>query len=112
MAMTSSNVPGLSSSSSTATGAAAAETCNAQSGIITTEALSTASGAVSTRTLTNSYIGADSIVLVGIVGGTNTTFLAVTAVVSAVAAGSATVKIANLSGSALNGTVKYAFLVI
>lgn len=103
---------GASSNSATATGAAGAETCNAQAGLITTEALTTASGATATRTLTNSMIGTDSIVLVSLQGGTNTVLLAVTAWVTAVASGSATIKISNLSGSALNGSVGYAFLVI
>lgn len=102
----------LSAEKSTATGSAAAETCNAQCGVITTEALTTASGAASSRTLTNSFIATGSIVMVGIIGGTNTTLLAVTIVVTAVAAGSCTVKIENLSGSALNGTVAYWFLVL
>jgi|SRR6184192_1028058 len=103
---------GLSNQSSTATGSGAAETCNAQSGVITTESLSTASGAVSTRTLTNSFITAASLVFVQIMGGSNTTVVGVTAFVSAVAAGSATIKIANISGSALNGTIVYSFLVL
>lgn len=111
-ATSASNVPHLSGAVTTATGAAAAETCNAQAGIITTEALTTASGAASSRTLTNSFIATGSIVMVGIQGGTNTTLLAVTIVVTAIAAGSCTVKIENLSGSALNGTVVYWFVVL
>lgn len=104
-------VPHLSSEKSTATGAAAAETCNAQCGVITTEALTTAAAAASTRTLTNSFIATGSIVLVGILGGTNTR-LALVPVVSAVAAGSCTVVITNAHASALNGTVVYWFLVL
>lgn len=103
---------GLSNQSSTATGSGAAETCNAQAGVITTEALTTASGASSTRTLTNSFITANSLVFVQLMGGTNTVVVGVTAYVTAVAAGSATIKISNISGGALNGTVVYSFLVL
>lgn len=102
----------MSNQSATATGAAGAETCNAQTGVITTESLSTASGASSTRTLTNSFITANSLVFVQLMGGTNAVVLAVTAYVTAVAAGSCTIKINNLSGSSLAGTVVYSFLVL
>ena len=105
-------VPELSASIGTATGASHAETCNAQLGLITTESLSTASGATETRTLTNSYIQTGSILITWIQGGTNTTVIGVTTMVSALAAGSATIKISNISGSALNGTVVYGFLVL
>ena len=101
---------GLSNQSATATGAAHAETCNAQSGVITTEALSTAAAGTETRTLTNSFITANSLVFVQVLGGGNTT--QGIAVNVTPGAGSATIKFYNANAGALNGTLSYAFLVL
>lgn len=102
---------GLSNQSGTVTGAANAETLNAQTGVVTTESLNTAAGAVNTRTLTNSYITANSLVFVQIVGGTNTKYpIMVQSVVPA--AGSATIKFMNNNAAALDGTLIYAFLIL
>jgi len=92
-----------------ATGAGAAETLNADQGVITTEALATALDAVSTRTLTNSKIKTTSQVYVyPVPGGTNTSLFVIFC--TAVANGSCTIKISPV-GAALNGTIKYAYIV-
>lgn len=96
---------GLSNQSGTATGAAGAETLNAQSGVITTEALSTAVDAVATRTLTNSFITAASIVFVQWNGNT----VAATSV--SVATGVATIK-AMPVGAAFSGAQTYNFFIL
>lgn len=106
-----SNVPNLSGSSSTATGSGAAETLNAQCGLITTESLTTAAAGVSTRTLTNSLITANSLILVWIQGGTNTRLALIIGVTSQTA-GSCVITITNAHASALNGTLVYGFLVL
>lgn len=91
------------------TGAAAAETLNADQGVVTTEALATALDAVSSRTLTNSKIKTTSQVFVdAVLGGTNTSLFVIRC--TAVANGSCTIKLSPV-GAALNGTVKYAFIV-
>ncbi len=95
--------------SSVVTGAGGAETLNADQGVVTTEALATADGAVAIRTLTNSKVKTTSQVFVTyLLGGTNTSPLVI--VCTAVTNGSATIKIGTC-GAALNGTVKYGFIV-
>lgn len=106
-----SHIPNLSGATSTATGLAHAETCNAQAGIVTTESLTTAAAAVEERTLTNSFINSGSIILVQMLGGSNTRY-AVIPYVKTVAAGSAVIEFTNAHASALNGTLVYAFVVI
>lgn len=103
---------GLQIKKRTATGASSAATCNAFAGSVTTESLSTAAGAESTYTITNNKVKADSVVLVSIGNGTNTTLGA--AVVSVTpAAGSFVVTITNVhAASALNGTLEINFVVI
>lgn len=104
-------VPALSSEVNTVTGAAHAETLNAQAGIVTTEALTTATTAVETRTLTNNFIQTGSLIFFSDAGGTNTRH-DMTFGYSISAAGAATVTITNNHASAINGTVKYAFMIL
>jgi hypothetical protein len=95
----------------TATSTAAAATINAQTGLITTEALTTAAGSTYTMTLTNSAIAASSIVLVTVGKGTATTGEPVVQFVTP-AAGSVVILIRNVSAAAaLNGTIKIGFKV-
>lgn len=95
----------------TATSTAAAATINAQAGVITTEALTTAAGATYLMTLTNSYINSGSIVNVSVGRGTATgaglTPLAVTP-----GTGTCAILLKNPDGSAVNGTMKIAFSVL
>lgn len=95
-----------------ATSTAGAATINAQTGQITTEALTTATGATYTMTLTNSLISATSKVFVSVGKGTATTGEPVVQFVTP-AAGSAVILIRNVSAaSALNGTITVNFFVI
>jgi hypothetical protein len=96
----------------TATSTAGAATVNHQSGVITTEALTTAAAAAYAFTLTNSRITTASIVLLMLMGGTNTTRgLELRAIP---ANGSAAISIYNnnVAGTALNGTLIFGFVVI
>jgi hypothetical protein len=96
----------------TATSTAGAATVNHQAGVITTEALTTASGSAYAFTLTNSRILTTSIVLCSLLGGTNTKHgLSFTSVISA---GSAAISVLNndISAAALNGTLIFGFVVI
>ena len=96
----------------TATSTAGAGTINAQTGVITTEALTTAAGSTYTMTLTNSYISANSIVMVTVGKGTATAGEPVVQFVTP-AAGSAVILIRNVSAAtALNGTIKIGFMVV
>lgn len=96
----------------TATSTAAAATVNHQAGVITTEALTTAAAAAYAFTLTNSRITTSSIVLLQLMGGTNTIRgLELRAIPSN---GSAAISIYNnnVAGTALNGTLIFGFVVI
>ena len=95
----------------TATAAAGAATLNAQTGVITTESLTTVALAVYTLTLTNSFIAAGSIVMVSLALGTNSQGTPQVPLVTP-AAGSVVIKVLNDHATlALNGTLKIAFSV-
>ena len=85
-----------------------AATINTFSGQVITEALSTASGATYTFTLTNSLITATSTPLFDIRSGTNTTPGMVPTSVTC-SAGSAVLVFTNTGTAALNGTMVIAF---
>ena len=94
------------------TSVAGAVTINAEAGIITTEALTTAIDTVFTLTLTNNKIGATDILLVTIndYSGTNGTPVLVRA---STAAGSSVIKIKNIDlANALNGVLSISFCVL
>jgi hypothetical protein len=96
----------------TATSTAGAATVNHQAGVITTEALTTAAASAYAFTLTDSRITTASIVLLQLMGGTNTTRgLELRAIPGS---GSATLSIYNnnVAGTALNGTLIFGFVVI
>ena len=96
----------------TSTGAAGAVTSNANSGVITTEALATAAAGVQAYTLTNSKIKASNFVLFSPGLGTATTGLPLIGSV-VTAAGSCTFVIKNGdAAAAFNGTLKVGFLII
>ncbi len=89
-----------------------AVTISQMSGIITTEALTTAAGATQDITLTNTHIAETDIVLCNVSGGSSTTGIAC---VSKVVPGSngCVITLANTAlVAALNGTVKLSFLVL
>ena len=93
--------------------AGAAATLNRDSGLVTTEALTTAAGAAYTLTLTNSKILPTSKIFVNVANGTNTQGV-VSGSANAVAGnGTATVRVLNQHASqAFNGTLKISYLVI
>lgn len=102
----------LDTGTKTATAVAGAATLNKSSGIVTSEALTTAAGSAYTLTLTNSTIAAADLVIASIAGGTSTAGLPI--LLSAVAdAGSVVIVVHNAhSADALNGTLKIAFAVL
>lgn len=102
----------LSSGTKTAAATAGAATLSKSAGVITSEALTTAAGAVYTLTLTNTTIAAADQVFASVAFGTSTTG---TPHVSRVTpgAGSVVIIIRNSDASAaLNGTIKISFLVL
>lgn len=97
----------------TATATAGAATLNAQTGKVTSEALTTAQNAIYTLTLTNNQIAAADIVIATVANGTNTQGSPVVTRVQP-GAGSVVILVANLhaSAQALNGTIVVSFQVI
>ena len=95
----------------TATATSGAATLNKSSGVITTEALTTAATATYVLTLTNSTIGATDQVFASVSMGTSTTGLPdITSIKPG--AGSVVITVQNAAPSAvLNGTLKIAFAV-
>lgn len=101
----------LGTGTKTAAATAGAATLNKSSGVITSEALTTAAAATYTLTLTNSAIAAADVVLASLANGTNTQGTLELGRITA-AAGSCTVEVRNVHASeALNGTIKVAFAV-
>lgn len=95
-----------------ATSTAGAATINAQTGVITTEALTTAAGATYVMTLTNSLIKSSSIVSVVVGKGTATGGSLSPAWVTP-GTGSAVIVLQNNDlATAVNGTTKIAFSVL
>ena len=96
----------------TGTEAANAVTIDAQSGVITTSSLTTAAAAAYAITFTNSAITTSSVILMSLMGGTNTT----QGIQLRAAAGNGTSSVSiynnNVAGSALNGTLIIGFLVV
>lgn len=92
-----------------------AVTINHQAGVITTGALSTASGAAATAiALTNSFITTSSVILCQVMGGTNTTD-GIDIIATPTGTGTANIVIFNnnVSGTALSGgTVIIGFVVL
>jgi hypothetical protein len=96
----------------TATASSGAATLNKMSGVITTEALTTAGLADYTLTLTNSDIAVGDVVLASIGNGTNTAGDPVQGAVTP-GAGSAVIVVRNAHATAaLNGTLIVGFLVV
>lgn len=96
----------------TAAATAGAATLSKPSGVITSEALTTAAAATYTLTLTNTEIAATSQVLVSVGNGTNSAGLPVLATVTP-GAGSAVIVVRNAhAAAAFNGTIKITFVVL
>jgi hypothetical protein len=96
----------------TATSTAGAATINHQVGVVTTEALTTAAASAYAFTLTNSRIATTSVVLLQLMGGTNTTRGIECRAIPG--NGSATLSFFNnnVAASALNGTLIFGFQVL
>lgn len=93
----------------TATAVAGAVTLNKSSGVITSEALTTAAAATYTLTITNNLVAAGDIPFASVSFGTNTTGLPEVSSVTA-GAGTLVVVVRNAHASAaLNGTIKVSF---
>lgn len=98
------------SSGANGTEAANAVTASGTAGVITTSALTTAAGASYVITWTNAFISANSVVILSLMGGTNTkntTQLKATA-----GAGTSTLTITNNNAAALDGTLFIGYMVI
>jgi hypothetical protein len=90
--------------------AANAVTANGTSGVITTSALTTAAGASYAITWTNTFIASASIILLSLMGGTNTKN---TLQLKATAgSGTSTLTLTNNNAAALDGTVIIGYIVI
>lgn len=102
----------LDTGTKTATATAGAATLNKDSGLITSESLTTAAAAEYTLTLTNSSIAAGDYVFASVQNGTNTKGpIYVTTVTPG--SGSVVIKVLNGAASdALDGTIKIAFMVV
>jgi hypothetical protein len=95
-----------------ATATAGAATLDNYSGVVTTEALTTAAAAVYTLTLTNPKVKATDIVIATVANGTNSAG-APTLQTATPAAGSLVVRIANRDASAaFNGTLAVHFAIL
>ena len=102
----------IDSGTKTAAATSGAATLNKMSGVITTEALTTAAGATYTLTLTNSDIAATDLVFASIGNGTNTAGAPALTLITP-GAGSVVIKVQNVHASAaLNGTLLASFMVV
>lgn len=93
-----------------ATSTAGAATINTQSGVITTEALTTAAGATYTMVLTNSLVNSSSVVTAVAGNGTNT-LCGLSPLTITPSTGSVTMVFQNVGLRALNGTMKIFYTV-
>lgn len=102
----------LDTGTKTATATGGAATLSKSSGVITSEALTTAAGAAYTLTLTNTTIAAADQVFASVADGTNSQGVPVVGRITP-GAGSVTIEVRNEHASlALNGTIKIAFAVL
>lgn len=96
----------------TAAASAGAATLSKSSGVITSEALTTAAGASYALTLTNTKIAAADLVFASVQYGTSTTGIPVVSTITP-GAGSVVIKIENNDlAAAFNGTIKISFFVV
>jgi hypothetical protein len=104
---------GTKGNTKTGTASAGAVTYSGLTGVITTEALTTAQDASYTLTITDDQILATDVVLVSVANGTNTQGTTVVTKVTP-AAGSLVIIVTNkhATAQALNGTLKIAFAAI
>ena len=102
----------ISPQTGTATATAGAATLAKASGKITSEALTTAAGALYTLTITNTEVAAVDIILASVAYGTSTTGVPVVTRATATA-NTITIVIQNIHASAaLNGTIVVSFFLV
>lgn len=102
----------MDSGTKTATASAGAATLNKSSGVITSEAITTAAGAVYTLTLTNSKVSATSNVFANVNLGAGTGGTPAIASITP-ASGSVVIKVQNIHASAaFNAAIKIGFMVV
>lgn len=95
------------------TGSGATPTVNTQSGVVTTASLSTSAASSATATtITNSEVSSTSVILVSLMGGTNTIPGVSISAVPTTNTITVTVTNNNVAGSALNGTLIIGFVVL
>jgi hypothetical protein len=105
------NYPAVFFQKGTATTTGGLATVNYQAGVLTTPALTTAAGFTYVITLTDSFITTSSVILLQLMGGTNTITGLVT--IATPGNGTATITIQNNNASfALNGTLIIGFTVL
>jgi len=95
----------------TGTSAAGAITINSQTGLITTESLSTASQGIYTLTVTNNRIASTSSLDVDVLSGTATSGTPVLGSIT-VTAGQAVITVQNIGNAAFNGSLQFPFWVM
>lgn len=86
-------------------------TINGQRGIVSSEALTTASLTVATVDVKNTSVGLGSQIFASVYNGTNTAGVPVVSEVKSLKAGSFSVSIANVGTGAFNGNVRINFFV-
>lgn len=98
----------------TATAATNAATCHFVSGLITSEALTTAAGSTYTLTLTNMHCFTNSVVLASVGLGSSTNGLpTIVSITNGATDGTVVIIVKNIDGSnAFNGTIAIAFHVV
>lgn len=103
--------PGLAANTGTAIAVAGAATLSKSSGIVTSEALTTAADAAYVLTITNTLVTAASLVTASVQFGTSTTGEPVIMKV-APGVGSLVITVKNVAAAAaLNGTIKVTFVI-
>ncbi len=100
------------SAKATGTEAANAVTASGTAGVITTSALTTAAAGTYAVTWTNTFIAADSVVLVTLMGGTNTTPGVQVSATAGAGTSSITITNNDVAAAALNGTLILGFVVL
>lgn len=84
----------------------------AQSGVITTSALTTASEATYVIAVTNSAVAADSVILLSWMGGTNTIGFSAKAVYTSAGVWTITIKNTDVAAAALDGTIILGYTIL
>lgn len=93
-----------------ATAVAGLATAHGETGIITSEALTTAAGATYTLTIRNSYVGPNSVAVASVSNGTNTQGDPSVGLVTSSEYGIVVTVVNRHASQAFNGTIKIGFI--